>query len=1127
MRINKRKILQAAQKHFQKGNHDKALEEYQKLLKADPKDTSVRLKVGDIYLKLGRNDDAISAYLRVAEQFMNEGFDAKAVALYKQVTKLDPKRHDVWVPLAELYQRMGLMSDAMAALQVAADAAYKAGEKDDALHLLQKMAALDPSNTGNRLKVADLLQQEGHTEDALAEYDAVVEELERQGDDEERLRVLERAFDAAPERTDTARELVRALLGQRTFDRAEVVARKFVAEQPEDLEAREMLGLALEGKGERDACAEVMRELAEMYRERGDDDKSRDLVQRYGVTTELSVDRTDEPALETDPADDGLSLELDTGLSPEELSSPGREFEDPGFSPEGMRIGESLDGSGEADIDPGLSEDATLSLDGELPLPDPDLEPDPEPAASAPEPPPAPAAGLEEPAPVESPEDPEQLLAEAGVFLRYGKHERAIEAYRGVLAAQPANVHALLGLGDALLGTGEDAHATTAFERAAQTALDDSDMESFETARARLADLGIEVDAVEESPSSEPELPEGPEVADAADSEIAIDTEDGVETEDGIALDDGLDLGDVEIEIDPGLDDETPEPTAEEAAASESASDAQEDVLDVGLDLDHDDLDLLADDEAEPSAVASASESEPAPGAEPTVEASAPSDPPLNLTEDLEEADFYFEQGLFDEAREAYQKILEVAPNHPQAQLRLGEIEAAAPQQDPAPEEVVVAPASMPEEPDALEHSDGGVDLGIDPGVDLDIPEDTEDVVPHAADSAEVEEEILEDDDDIFEVGGADVEPEPASGSEALEVTAPVAPDVEAGFELVFDDETPEPVVESAAPVEADESPVDEPSAGELPAPEPDVAAPVEDEVTPPPGPSLEEPLAPALGATEDGFPSGDPGDFDLAAELSGAFDAATSGGGGGSAGVDDEGFEQVFAAFKQGVQSELGESDHEAHYDLGIAYKEMGLLEDAIGEFQQAMANSGRQLSCLHMMGLCALDLGRVGDATAHLEQALSLPEVPDDQLIGLRFDLGRAFAVAGDVDRARASFEAVRELDPEFPGVEEELVALAEGGAPTADASEEAFESFDDLLEDGESAPEAPAAAEFESFDDLMEDDDTPGPAPMPAVDAPNIADVEPAPADAVIEAEPADDAASEPDAPKRRKRKKISFV
>ena len=98
--INKRKILQSAQKHLQKGALDRALKEYKTLVEADPRDANVRLKVGDIYLRQGKTDEAVAAYLKVAQQFMKDGFDAKAVALYKQIGKIDPKRFDIYVPLA-------------------------------------------------------------------------------------------------------------------------------------------------------------------------------------------------------------------------------------------------------------------------------------------------------------------------------------------------------------------------------------------------------------------------------------------------------------------------------------------------------------------------------------------------------------------------------------------------------------------------------------------------------------------------------------------------------------------------------------------------------------------------------------------------------------------------------------------------------------------------------------------------------------------------------------------------------------------------------------------------------------------------------------------------------------------
>ena len=79
MAINKRKILQSAQKHLQKGALDKALKDYETLLGADPKDANVRLKVGDIHLKQGKTEEAVASYLKVAERFMKDGFDSKAI----------------------------------------------------------------------------------------------------------------------------------------------------------------------------------------------------------------------------------------------------------------------------------------------------------------------------------------------------------------------------------------------------------------------------------------------------------------------------------------------------------------------------------------------------------------------------------------------------------------------------------------------------------------------------------------------------------------------------------------------------------------------------------------------------------------------------------------------------------------------------------------------------------------------------------------------------------------------------------------------------------------------------------------------------------------------------------------
>ena len=974
MAVNKRKILESAQKHLQKGALDKALEDYLTLLKADPKDSNIRLKVGDLHLKLGRTQDAIDGYLRVAQQFMSEGFDAKAVALYKQVSKLDDKRYEVHAQLGDLYQRMGLASEALKALQLAADGAYRGGDKAQALELLRKMAALDPSNTTNRLKVADLLRTEGRTDDALAEYDEVVRELERQGSVEQQIKVLERALELAPERLLTLRALARANLETGAHAKALAPARKLAAATPEDLDAAELLGRALEGAGNADEAAEVFRALAEKFRARGDEDRARALVQRYGGAEEtFSADDSEPPVLESD-------------------------------------------GLGELELDPEL--DATLGLEEFDPPAEPALEFVSEAALPAPPAAAAPEAELDPDA------DIEQLLAEASVFARYGKHDRAIETLRAALRVEPGSPLALEKLGEALLAVGNRAHAVSALQRAGAAFVSAGDAAGIARVRGLLGPLDAKAAAA---------LP-------AAEPLAAVDA--------GLPDRDAFDA-EIDIEIDPGLEPDSAE--LADAVAREPADDFS------GIEIEA--LDASADPELAPGEPAGIPQPElasledsnafsfdAAPHGSARVSAGADETaaPAATVEADFEEAEFYREQGLVDEARALYERVLAAVPNHPRAQLRMGEL---------------LAPPTL-----------------------------------------------------------------------APVVTEPAAPEANgSSFDLDLDFE-----VEPAAP------------AAPMPAPEPDDTAPQLAPVQPEVAPLAA--LSPPLREADETVPALSPdtfggADFDLAAELTGAFGDAGEERGDGT---EREGFHEVFAAFKAGVKQQVGDADSEAHYDLGIAYREMGLLEDALGEFRMALADPARELACLHLMGVCALDLGRGQDAISHLSQALAGGSLPAQQEAALRLDLGRAYQVAGDVPRARASLEAARAADPGFDGLDRLLAELDQPGAeaPPAGAAAEGLESFDDLLAEEPAAAtaveeSAPAAApEYESFGDFL-DDDTPDapaePGSAAAEAAPALATAEPLPepelpaaAQPPVESAPAEPEArpSPAPAPARRK-KKISFV
>ena len=1106
--VNKRKIQANAQKYLQKGQLDKALKEYATLVELDPRDANSRLKLGDLYLRQGQKAEAVEAYLRVAQQFMKDGFDAKAVAIYKQVGKIDEERLDIHEPLAELYQRLGLTSEALGALQTAADAYHRDGRKRDALELLRKMATLDPTNTTSRLKIADLLRQADMQNDALAEYEAVAEEFERQGAREQLLSVYERILEIEPQRPSALGALARQLVDAEQFERAEPFARRLAEADPDLPDGHELLARVQTALRREDAATQTYRVLAEVYRKRGDEDRAREIAQRLIPPQGLSVPLGKLGGNLRAGAGGNLG-----GLAAQDATPAGRDA-----------AAETLD-LGSSSEDMGFTADA------------------------------------------------EQLMAEASVYIRYGKVDRAIATLETLLATDPDHREALEALGEAHVGRGDHGKAVEIWTRALQVAQAEEDARAFETLRQRIAALDPAV--AEALLGGAPAAGRDGATAAAASRpavEVDLEIELGDERledesllgDDTTASDDGaLDL-DVEIA---DLDGQTPSAGAADATVFQpdptppltepSLGGAPDETVfqvdgdlpgDAGFEVDVD-FEVDADEGlAEPPGAAAetafqldgdatagasaASEAAPlleeededtaseAPASADSVSSSAP----LQIADDLEEADFYLEKGLHDDAEALYRRILEVAPHHPQALLRLGEI-AELRGEDPGSSAGSRTPAELPsaaaadglgddladwEDPEAGPEAEAGgaplpeLDAGLADELDVDIgleldeaagearpfreedrtsPSLAPNLTPPGADAAATAAEAAAEPEPEAE-SEPEAEPEPVLAPEA-ERTAPQEaaahaelPEIEEPQELAAHEEQP------AEPREQEE-PADQQEQAEQEAPEEQERAvaetPAEAEAT-----------------------------FDLAAELSDVFESEEKPDGA----VTDDSFAAIFREFKKGVKEQLSESDYEAHYDLGIAYREMGLLDDAVGEFQIGLGSPERRFSCLHMLGLCALDLQRPADAVAHFEQALALPAVPLAQQAALRFDLGRACEAAGDRARARVAFQAVASVDPGYQDVAERLAALDEGPGEGEAGPVESFESFDDLIAEAEAA--LGGGAEEEAAASAPDEAETP-------LEAEVLVEVEPEPEKRV---EPVRAPEEEPPPAPRRRRKKISF-
>jgi tetratricopeptide (TPR) repeat protein len=192
----------------------------------------------------------------------------------------------------------------------------------------------------------------------------------------------------------------------------------------------------------------------------------------------------------------------------------------------------------------------------------------------------------------------------------------------------------------------------------------------------------------------------------------------------------------------------------------------------------------------------------------------------------------------------------------------------------------------------------------------------------------------------------------------------------------------------------------------------------------PPPASEALPPAAPPGGDGTDGF--------DLASELGGLFGAqpAVAAEASATAATDlgDASLADIFREFQKGVDKQLGKEDYETRYNLGIAYKEMGLVDEAIAEFQLAAKDEARLLECASMLGMCFVEKGMPKLAVKWFEKGLSAPGRTDDEYKGIRYDLGDALEQSEAFDEGLAYFEEVYGQDATFRDVAERIERLRE---------------------------------------------------------------------------------------------------
>ena len=1000
MAFNKEKVMDAARKFVDKGQIDKAVKEYLRIVHEDPKDVRVWLKIGDLYAKKGAKQDAIETYLKVARFYHDQGFLHKSVAVYKQIVKLDPRLVDVILKLAELYRELRMMPEAMQHFESVAAHFHREGNTKEALAAVKKLVDIDPENIATRIKLAELYSKEGLVDDAATEFQIACEQLRRQGRQDDFLKVAERLLWHKPSNQALNRELAGLYLRRNDPRRALQKLQACFKADPRDVETLGLLAQAFQALDQKAKTVSVLKELARIHVE----NKHKELASEvYRKILEL---------LPTDP--DAIAFLGPAAVPPARTSrSPiprpltplppqvraatadarfNLTNDLPAYEPASARMTGSM---------PLIDEESLSGVDFALPEYDDadfsaDMEPPPDPRLMS--------ADGERHA-----EEIQKILAETDVYVKYGLHDKAVDHLHRVFTLDADNVEARVRLKDILISQGREQEAEHELLRLAELVAP-GDPDRAEIYLQELLTLsGTHTGAYELARRFRLRVARLSSVS----AEVEVST----------------DLGGSILLVDNDVDDLGP---------------AHRDSID-----EFDPDELIG---AGAGAQRSIAHGSPAPGR-----------PPRRPNGGFApEADFEldFEPSPSQATRQMSPEIAEAL-----AARRDDELDAQMihdrPRWGGSRDEARALDAQL----DDIELGDdidrhvahemrGG--RGAPPDLAGDLSGDMPDDLPFDPDEARAFDAAVPQTDAIYVSGFEEtdlprVSGGPASDSSPYDAVPEDALHISGGYDpygtesvqtpASFSDPTASHTVSSAFP--GDDAPAFEPP--------PRADSSIEDELDEAEfyaGQGMYPEATDVLNSLLARFPghrmvlaklreveaaaSGDPG-TDVGAGVAGVDPGSMSAPGGTDA-LDLDEIEEMapdelveLDANSQPVQAPkkrqptvmlekpVDEGDADTHYDLGLAYKEMTLHEDAIKAFEKALRAPGREVGCRVMIGMCLRDMGNPSEAVHQFKQGLHAGPTERERQ-SLYYEIGMTYEAIGDDAEALYFFEMVLKRDPNF---------------------------------------------------------------------------------------------------------------
>ncbi|OFV98357.1 MAG: hypothetical protein A3F68_12585 [Acidobacteria bacterium RIFCSPLOWO2_12_FULL_54_10] len=266
LKYDKNKILQAAEKHVLNGKIDAAIEEYEKIYRKDPQDLMTLNTIGDLLMRSGKTADALRTFNELAEKYVEGGFVARGIAVYKRITKIDSPGLPALIRLGELYFMQGLTRDSRMHFLQAVELLLGKGDRGKALEIFEKIVVMDLENPQLQAKLASLYAQTGKAADAVASYLGAAERYLNKGDSQEAEKCLQEAVRLDKNNAEAAILLARVYLQAEKYKKAAEVLES-IKGLTEQKEALLLLQEAYAKQGNSTRAEEIAIRLAEQHGE--------------------------------------------------------------------------------------------------------------------------------------------------------------------------------------------------------------------------------------------------------------------------------------------------------------------------------------------------------------------------------------------------------------------------------------------------------------------------------------------------------------------------------------------------------------------------------------------------------------------------------------------------------------------------------------------------------------------------------------------------------------------------------------------------------------------------------------------------------------------------------------------